>query len=119
MMALAMVVITSMIGVRGWVMRCCRASTAYQVGRGLLAGLGIVILAIVFDRITQALRRYQHQTRILMAKIEVTTYTRYSAPAAALARSPQRHEPGDCWHAVATRWACATFRCRSRKAAFT
>ncbi|HLT99176.1 MAG TPA: proline/glycine betaine ABC transporter permease [Burkholderiaceae bacterium] len=62
MMALAMVVIASMIGVRGLGYEVLQGINRLQVGRGLLAGIGIVILAIVFDRITQALgRRYQHK----------------------------------------------------------
>lgn len=62
MMALAMVVIASMIGVRGLGYEVLQGINRLQVGRGLLAGVGIVILAIVFDRITQALgRRYQHK----------------------------------------------------------
>jgi len=66
MMALAMVVIASMIGVRGLGYEVLQGINRLQVGRGLLAGLGIVILAIVFDRITQALgRRYQHQNKEL------------------------------------------------------
>jgi glycine betaine/proline transport system permease protein len=32
-----------------------------DVGKGLEAGIGIVILAIVFDRITQALGRHQSE----------------------------------------------------------
>lgn len=64
MMALAMVVIASMIGVRGLGYEVLQGINRLQVGRGLLAGLGIVILAIVFDRITQALgQRYQHQSK--------------------------------------------------------
>ena len=64
MMALAMVVIASMIGVRGLGYEVLQGINRLQVGRGLLAGLGIVILAIVFDRITQALgRRHQHQNK--------------------------------------------------------
>jgi len=31
-----------------------------EVGRGLLAGLGIVVLAVLFDRITQS---YGHRVR--------------------------------------------------------
>jgi glycine betaine/proline transport system permease protein len=53
MMALAMVVIASMIGVRGLGYEVLQGINRLQVGRGLLAGLGIVILAIIFDRITQ------------------------------------------------------------------
>ena len=60
MMALAMVVIASMIGVRGLGYEVLQGINRLQVGRGLLAGLGIVILAIIFDRITQRFgRRWQ------------------------------------------------------------
>jgi glycine betaine/proline transport system permease protein len=60
MMALAMVVIASMIGVRGLGYEVLQGINRLQVGRGVLAGLGIVIIAIVFDRITQQFgRRYQ------------------------------------------------------------
>src|SRR5690606_31385550 len=60
MMALAMVVIASMIGVRGLGYEVLQGINRLQVGRGVMAGLGIVIIAIVFDRITQQFgRRYQ------------------------------------------------------------
>ena len=62
MMALAMVVIASMIGVRGLGYEVLQGINRLQVGRGLLAGLGIVILAIIFDRITQQFGR-RHQAR--------------------------------------------------------
>jgi len=61
MMALSMVVIASMIGARGLGYEVLQGINRLQVGRGLLAGLGIVILAIVFDRITQALGRRQQR----------------------------------------------------------
>ncbi|MDY0309544.1 MAG: proline/glycine betaine ABC transporter permease [Castellaniella sp.] len=64
MMALAMVVIASMIGVRGLGYEVLQGINRLQVGRGLLAGLGIVILAIIFDRITQRFgRRWQIRER--------------------------------------------------------
>lgn len=53
MMALAMVVIASMIGVRGLGYEVLQGINRLQVGRGLLAGAGIVVLAVIFDRITQ------------------------------------------------------------------
>lgn len=61
MMALAMVVIASMIGVRGLGYEVLQGINRLQVGRGVLAGLGIVILAIIFDRITQAFGQRQRQ----------------------------------------------------------
>jgi len=63
MMALSMVVIASMIGARGLGYEVLQGINRLQVGRGLFAGLGIVILAIVFDRITQALGRRQRGGR--------------------------------------------------------
>lgn len=61
MMALAMVVIASMIGVRGLGYEVLQGINRLQVGRGLLAGLAIVILAIIFDRITQAFGERQRK----------------------------------------------------------
>lgn len=54
MMALSMVVIASMIGARGLGYEVLLGINRLEVGRGLLAGLGIVVLAILFDRITQS-----------------------------------------------------------------
>ena len=53
MMALAMVVIASMIGVRGLGVPVLRAISNQYLALGLLNGLAIVILAIIFDRVTQ------------------------------------------------------------------
>ncbi|WP_298015451.1 proline/glycine betaine ABC transporter permease [uncultured Castellaniella sp.] len=63
MMALAMVVIASMIGVRGLGYEVLQGINRLQVGRGLLAGLGIVVLAIIFDRITQQFGQRQQARR--------------------------------------------------------
>ncbi|PWF22713.1 ABC transporter permease [Corticimicrobacter populi] len=54
MMALSMVVIASMIGARGLGYEVLLGINRLEVGRGLLAGIGIVVLAILFDRITQS-----------------------------------------------------------------
>lgn len=54
MMALAMVVVASMIGARGLGEDVLAGIQTLDVGRGLQAGAAIVILAIVMDRITQA-----------------------------------------------------------------
>ncbi|NYT59694.1 proline/glycine betaine ABC transporter permease [Alcaligenaceae bacterium] len=61
MMALAMVVIASMIGVKGLGYEVLQGINRLQVGRGVLAGMGIVIIAIVFDRITQEFGRRQQK----------------------------------------------------------
>lgn len=54
MLALSMVVITSMIGARGLGRQVLRGVQNADVGMGLEAGLSILVLAIVFDRITRA-----------------------------------------------------------------
>ncbi len=65
MMALAMVVIASMIGARGLGQEVLLAINRIDVGRGFEAGLGIVIMAIVIDRITQAMaKRWDPQKRV-------------------------------------------------------
>lgn len=53
MMALSMVVIASMIGAKGLGMEVLIAINRIEVGRGFEAGLGIVIIAIIMDRISQ------------------------------------------------------------------
>ena len=52
MMALAMVVIGSMIGAKGLGMEVLLAINRIEVGKGFEAGLSIVFLAIIVDRIT-------------------------------------------------------------------
>ena len=57
MMSLSMVVIASMIGARGLGEDVLVGIQTLNVGRGLEAGLAIVVLAVVIDRITQAYGR--------------------------------------------------------------
>lgn len=54
MLALSMVVIASMIGAPGLGREVLSALQRAQVGTGFVAGLGIVILAIIIDRFTQS-----------------------------------------------------------------
>ena len=54
MMALAMVVIASMIGVAGLGQPVLRSITNQYFALGLFNGLAIVVLAIIFDRVSQA-----------------------------------------------------------------
>lgn len=68
MMALAMVVIASMIGAGGLGYQVLQGIGRLEISRGLFAGLGIVALAIIFDRITQSFGR-QLQGRIGMAEV--------------------------------------------------
>jgi glycine betaine/proline transport system permease protein len=53
MLALSMVVIASMIGAKGLGADVYRAVTQIKIGAGFEAGLAIVIMAILLDRITQ------------------------------------------------------------------
>ncbi|WP_100399754.1 ABC transporter permease [Bacillus sp. FJAT-44742] len=57
MLALSMVVIASLVGAPGLGTDVYRAVTQIQVGTGFEAGLSIVILAIMLDRISQNLGR--------------------------------------------------------------
>lgn len=68
MMALSMVVIASMIGAGGLGYQVLQGIGRLEVSRGLFAGLGIVALAIVFDRITQSFGK-QLQGRIGLAEV--------------------------------------------------
>ena len=54
MMALAMVVIASMIGARGVGETVLLGLQRNDAGQGLIGGIAIVVLAIIFDRISQA-----------------------------------------------------------------
>ena len=54
MLALSMVVVASMIGARGLGEEVLLGIQRLDVGRGVVAGLTIVILAVVLDRISQA-----------------------------------------------------------------
>jgi len=55
MMGLAMVVIAAMIGAKGLGVEVINGIARLDVGRGLIGGLGIVVMAIILDRITQGL----------------------------------------------------------------
>lgn len=60
MMALAMVVVASMIGARGLGERVLLSLNRIAIGNGFEAGFAIVALAIIIDRLTQGVaRRWQ------------------------------------------------------------
>ncbi|UYM16472.1 ABC transporter permease [Endozoicomonas euniceicola] len=61
MMALAMVVIASMIGVKGLGQPVLKAITNQYFTLGLLNGLAIVALAIIFDRVSQSWAKRSQQ----------------------------------------------------------
>lgn len=53
MMAMSMVVTTSMIGASGLGMEVLLSVNRVEIGRGLVSGSAVVIIAIILDRITQ------------------------------------------------------------------
>lgn len=57
MMAVAMVVTCAMIGANGLGMEVLIAINRTESGRGLIAGISIVIIAIILDRLTQSFSR--------------------------------------------------------------
>ncbi|MEH7400427.1 glycine betaine ABC transporter substrate-binding protein [Gottfriedia acidiceleris] len=57
MLALSMVVISSLVGAPGLGAEVYRAVTQIKVGEGFEAGISIVIVAIILDRISQNLRQ--------------------------------------------------------------
>ena len=61
MMAIAMVVTSSMIGARGLGSEVLTGINRLESGRGFAAGIAIVILAVVIDRLTQGLAKGEVQ----------------------------------------------------------
>jgi glycine betaine/proline transport system permease protein len=57
MMSLAMVVIASMVGVGGLGLQVLQAVTNQYLAQGLFSGGAVVVIAILFDRLTQSARR--------------------------------------------------------------
>ena len=62
MMALAMVVIAAIIGAKGLGVEVLNGIARLDVGRGVIGGIGIVIMAIILDRITQGLAKSRQPT---------------------------------------------------------
>ena len=61
MKTLALVVVASMIGAKAMGMEVLLAINRIEVGRGFEAGLSIVFLAIIMDRLTNAMAAKQKQ----------------------------------------------------------
>ncbi|HCF61296.1 MAG TPA: ABC transporter permease [Myxococcales bacterium] len=57
MLSLSMVVIAAMIGAKGLGGEVWKAIQRFEPGKGFEAGVGVVIVAIILDRITQAVAR--------------------------------------------------------------
>lgn len=91
MLALSMVVIASMIGAGGLGNTVLTGIQRLNVGLGFEGGLGVVILAIILDRITQsfgqrssmftALRNFIRPRRVGDAKTDTNSNARESPPA--------------------------------------
>jgi glycine betaine/proline transport system permease protein len=61
MMALAMVVVASLVGAGGLGEAVLRALGRQEAGNSAIAGLAIVIMAIIIDRITQSVARERQE----------------------------------------------------------
>lgn len=81
MMALGMVVIASMIGARGLGEDVLAGINNLDIGRGLQAGLAIVILAVIIDRISQSFGRSRRERRALSRKQRRSPRTSSTSPA--------------------------------------
>lgn len=63
MLALSMVVIAAMIGADGLGSEVWRAIQRLRPGDGFVAGIAVVILAMLLDRLTQSLQKRQEQSK--------------------------------------------------------
>lgn len=73
MLTLSMVVIASMIGTPGLGQGVLAAVQRSEVGNGFVYGIGIVILAIIVDRFTQAMNRTKKQKAPKKRKTIITS----------------------------------------------
>ena len=64
MMALAMVVIATLVGAGGLGEAVYRALGRQEAGNSAIAGLAIVVMAIIIDRITQSAARERERALI-------------------------------------------------------
>ena len=71
MAALAMVVVASLVGAGGLGEAVLRALGRQEAGNSAIAGLSIVVMAIIIDRITQAAARERQE--VLMGTVKVET----------------------------------------------
>src|ERR1700761_1313727 len=88
MMALSMVVIASMIGARGLGEDVLAGIQTLDIGKGMQAGIAIVILAIVIDRISQGYGQDRRTRRLVAQRRKARAasripYTRNAAAASA------------------------------------
>lgn len=84
MLSLSMVVIASMIGAPGLGRQVLSALQRAQVGNGFVAGLSLVILAIILDRFTQYLNIKSEKSQQSAQKVKVRRITTFVVGALAL-----------------------------------
>jgi glycine betaine/proline transport system permease protein len=77
MLALNMVIISSMIGAGGLGYDVLLALRALKVGNAMEAGLAIVAIAIALDRLSQALAAQQARGQVHVETVEQSLYRRY------------------------------------------
>jgi glycine betaine/proline transport system permease protein/glycine betaine/proline transport system substrate-binding protein len=63
MMAMAMVVTCSMIGASGLGMEVLISVNRIEMGRGLVSGMAVVIVAIILDRLSQSLANEKEKSQ--------------------------------------------------------
>jgi len=89
MMSLSMVVIASMIGSRGLGEDVLAGIQTLDVGKGMQAGIAIVILAIVIDRVSQGYGQERRARRVAAAQRDARVQARKQKREQALAREAQ------------------------------
>ena len=80
LMALSMVVIAALVGAGGLGLKVYQGLGRIEPGNAFIAGLGIVFLAIIMDRITQAMTRQQQEAVSGEAGERVATSTSQIPP---------------------------------------
>lgn len=88
MLALSMVVTASLVGAPGLGADVYRAVSQINVGQGFEAGLSIVIIAVILDRITQNLRKPAYEN-VIKPKIVFLTFAILIGGAAIVLAIPQ------------------------------
>ena len=77
MMALAMVVIAALVGAGGLGAEVYAGISQLEFGRGFMGGLGIVVLAVIIDRVTQGMAK---DPRVQERRLARNTHTTRARP---------------------------------------
>ncbi len=92
MMVLSVVIIAGLIGAAGLGQEVVFALGKQQIGRGVVAGVSILLLAIVLDRISQAMGA---SPRSLRGPVGALGFVRWPRLRAVIRRSPSGETAGD------------------------